>query len=102
MEAAQASETKAQKDSKMSAEEINAILVNEGSGSSPDDYDEANESEEVKTRRVDYAKAMLGVCQQLWQGGHPELDLVTEKLGDGSRDGKCFEKKQWTSSSDLI
>lgn len=78
----------------MSADEINAILVNEGSGLSADEYDEINESEEVKTRRVDYAKAMLGACQQLWYGGHEELDLVTEKLGDGSRDGKCLKNPE--------
>lgn len=72
----------------MSAEQISAILANEGSGLTADEYDEVNEGEDVKRRRVDLAKSMLGACQHLWQGGHEELDLVTQKLGDGSRDGE--------------
>lgn len=88
MDATRATEQQAQEGPKMSAEEIKAVLENEGSGLSPDEYDEANEGEEVKQRRIDLAASMLAACQYYWLGGHQELDRIAEKLGDGSRDGK--------------
>ena len=75
---------------KMSVGEIEAILTNEGSGLTADEYDEVTEDEDLKEKRVNLGKAILGTCQQLWSEGHEELDLVAEKLGDGSRDGESW------------
>lgn len=89
MEATQTpAELKTQQNPSMSAERIGTILLKEGSGLTADEYDEINESEDVKSRRVDRAKSMLAVCEHLWLEGAEELDLVTQTLGDGSRDGE--------------
>lgn len=88
MEATPELEPKARQHSAMGAEEIKSILMKEGSGLSPDEYDDVDESEEVKQRRVDSATSMLAMCQNFWHGNHQELDNIAEKLGDGSRDGE--------------
>jgi len=51
-----------------------------------EDDDEALPEPE-RLRRVTALKEVLTTAQQHWLSGSEELDLVAEKLGDGSRDG---------------
>ena len=43
--------------------------------------------EPERLRRVAALKEVLATAQQHWLSGSEDLDLVAEKLGDGSRDG---------------
>ncbi|KFH47447.1 Rap1 GTPase-GDP dissociation stimulator 1-B-like protein [Hapsidospora chrysogenum ATCC 11550] len=70
----------------MSVDDIAALLSREGSGLTPDEYDESVEQEGARTRRTELLGPVLETCQQLWDTGNEELDIVSEKLGDGSRD----------------
>lgn len=72
----------------MTVEDIASLLSREGSGLAPDEYDESVETDEARTRRTELLAPVLATCQQLWDSGSEELDLVAQKLGDGSRDGK--------------
>lgn len=72
----------------MTPEEIEALLSREGSGLTPDEYDEIPEPAEIRQRRVELLAPVLATCQQLWYSGSEDLDIITQKLGDASRDGK--------------
>lgn len=43
---------------------------------------------EPSFHRSEVLRLVLAVAQDLWQSGSPELDLVAQKIGDGSRDGE--------------
>ena len=79
----------------MSVDDIAALLSREGSGLTPDEYDESVEQEGALTRRTELLGPVLETCQQLWDTGNEELDVVSEKLGDGSRDGEFLSFLQW-------
>ncbi|KAF4122784.1 GTP binding protein [Geosmithia morbida] len=68
------------------AEEIASLLQREGSGLSPDEYDETPESDEIKSRRVKVLSDVVSECRNLWSSGSEDLDVVAQKLADGSRD----------------
>ena len=72
----------------MSVEDIAALLSREGSGLTPDEYDESVEQEGARARRTELLAPVLETCQQLWKDGNDELDVVAEKIGDGSRDSE--------------
>ncbi len=54
--------------------------------SGPPAADESRLSE--KADRIAALRNVLVFSEQLWRTGDPELDLIAEKLGDGSRDGE--------------
>jgi len=54
------------------------------------DEDDDAISEQEKDFRVSKLKEVLLDVQNAWHVGSPELDLIAEKLGDGSRDGQHF------------
>ncbi|KAH7311575.1 armadillo-type protein [Stachybotrys elegans] len=70
----------------MNLEDIVQLLQRDGSGLSPDDYDEASQPAGLRERRVQALQPVLETCRHLWQSGAGELDLIAEKLGDASRD----------------
>ena len=72
----------------MKAEEVEALLAKEGSGLTPDEFDEATESTDSQQHRTKLLAPVLSTCQKLWEDGSEDLDLIAQKLGDGSRDGK--------------
>lgn len=45
---------------------------------------------------------VLFTAQQLWFAGSDEIDLVAEKLGDGSRDGKQWRSHWEDSYADAV
>ncbi|CAM1502396.1 Fc.00g043800.m01.CDS01 [Cosmosporella sp. VM-42] len=70
----------------LTPEEIAALLQREGSGLSPDDYDETTESEETKKRRTGLLSDVHVACRQALYSNTGDMELIAEKLGDGSRD----------------
>ncbi|KAG9254721.1 armadillo-type protein [Emericellopsis atlantica] len=70
----------------LSAAEIEDLLANNGSGLTPDEYDEQPETEDVMKNRAALLTPVLETCQQLWDAKSDDLKLVAQKLGDGSRD----------------
>lgn len=71
----------------MSPDDIAALLEREGSGVSQDQYDETLEDEDAREKRTALLSQVLSTCQELWDTKSTDLDLVAQKLGDGSRDG---------------
>lgn len=82
----------------MSPEDIAALLHAEGSGLSPDDYDEATQPAGSRERRAELLGPVLSACQQAWFSGSEQIDAIAEKLGDGSRDGKAVDSSCITLS----
>lgn len=72
----------------MGPEDVAVLLQKEGSGVPQDSYDEANEPADARQKRAGLLSEVLTTCYQLWESQSPELDLVAQKLGDGSRDGE--------------
>ncbi|KAF7549419.1 hypothetical protein G7046_g8354 [Stylonectria norvegica] len=70
----------------LSSEDIAALLQREGSGLSPDAYDEASQPPGSRQRRTEMLGEVLLTCQKAVDSGSEQLDLITQKLGDGSRD----------------
>ncbi|KAL7784339.1 hypothetical protein V8C37DRAFT_396036 [Trichoderma ceciliae] len=70
----------------MAPKEIEEMLQREGSQVSPDKYDESNESVEAHQRRTELLVPVLAACREIWTSGSEEIELMAEKLGDGSRD----------------
>lgn len=71
----------------MRPSEIAALLIREGSGRNPEEYDEDAEPPGAREHRTQILVNVLSSCQEAWASGSEELDLMAEKLGDGSRDG---------------
>lgn len=72
----------------MTPQDIADLLQREGSGGQEDDYDETLESESVVQRRTELLADVLKTCAELLRNSDVgQLEVVAEKLGDGSRDG---------------
>lgn len=72
----------------MSSEEVIALIQREGSGLSPDAYDETKEPEDARTKRIKSLSGVLETCQQASKQPESDLEGIAKALGDGSRDGK--------------
>ncbi|RFU80594.1 armadillo-type fold domain-containing [Trichoderma arundinaceum] len=70
----------------MAPKEIEEMLLREGSQVSPDKYDESAEPVEAHQRRTELLIPVLAACREVWTSGSEEIELMVEKLGDGSRD----------------
>ncbi|PON30475.1 hypothetical protein TGAM01_v200915 [Trichoderma gamsii] len=70
----------------MSPREIEEMLQREGSQVSPDKYDETSETVGASQRRTELLIPILAACREVWTSGSEEIELMVEKLGDGSRD----------------
>ncbi|KAK4073847.1 hypothetical protein Trihar35433_3321 [Trichoderma harzianum] len=71
----------------MAPKEIEEMLLREGSKVSPDKYDETTESVDARQRRTELLIPLLAACREVWTShGQEDLELMAEKLGDGSRD----------------
>ncbi|KAH0529483.1 hypothetical protein TsFJ059_004222 [Trichoderma semiorbis] len=71
----------------MAPKEIEEMLLREGSKVSPDKYDETTESVDARQRRTELLIPLLAACREVWTSHSQEdLELMAEKLGDGSRD----------------
>ncbi|KAL6892895.1 hypothetical protein HDV57DRAFT_483284 [Trichoderma longibrachiatum] len=70
----------------MAPQEIEEMLRREGSKVSPDQYDESTEPAEARQRRTGLLVPILAACREVWVSEPDELELMVEKLGDGSRD----------------
>jgi len=71
----------------MTPEQLEILLQQYGSNVSQDDYDEASEPVGVREDRAARLAPVLRICQEAWASRSDELDLLAQKLGDGSRDG---------------
>lgn len=77
----------------MAPKEIEEMLLREGSKVSPDKYDETTESVDARQRRTELLIPLLAACREVWTSHSQEdLELMAEKLGDGSRDGESLSK----------
>jgi hypothetical protein len=74
----------------MAPHEIEEMLRREGSKVSPDQYDESTEPAEARQRRTGLLVPILAACREVWVSEPDELELMVEKLGDGSRDGELL------------
>lgn len=72
----------------MSPEEVISLLQQEGSGLSPDTYDETKEPEDARPKRTKLLSDVLETCQQVSKQPESDLEAIAKALGDGSRDGK--------------
>lgn len=73
----------------MSPEEIEALFRNGGGPGGPrGGTDEVPLTEEELLMRIVRLREILVTVRQHWASGSLDLDLITEKLGDGSRDGE--------------
>ncbi|KAL7938777.1 hypothetical protein V8C35DRAFT_289164 [Trichoderma chlorosporum] len=71
----------------MAPKEIEEMLQREGSKVSPDKYDETTESVDARQRRTELLIPVLAACRMVRASEtEEELELMAEKLGDGSRD----------------
>ncbi|KAI9900510.1 hypothetical protein N3K66_004772 [Trichothecium roseum] len=75
----------------MDPEAVEDLLTRQGSGVTPDEYDDLNETDEVIEERTKALDRVLATCRALWDNGSEnakteELAVVAQKLGDGSRD----------------
>ncbi|KAL3956185.1 hypothetical protein ACCO45_009031 [Purpureocillium lilacinum] len=70
----------------MTPEQLEILLQQYGSNVSQDDYDEASEPVGVREDRAARLAPVLRICQEAWASRSDELDLLAQKLGDGSRD----------------
>lgn len=50
--------------------------------------DEPILSNDEKISRIEKLQQVLATAQRLWASGSMELDLLAQKIGDGSRDGQ--------------
>lgn len=76
----------------MSPREIEEMLQREGSQVSPDKYDESTETAGASQRRTELLVPVLAACREVWTSGSEEIELMVEKLGDGSRDGEWLSR----------
>lgn len=72
----------------LSPQDVTALLQREGSGLSPEAYDEVTEPEEAQPRRTKLLADVLETCQQALQQKSSSLEVIAKTLGDGSRDGR--------------
>ncbi|KAF7535081.1 hypothetical protein G7Z17_g13264 [Cylindrodendrum hubeiense] len=70
----------------MSPEDVAALLQREGSGLSPDAYDETPQPDAARQQRTEALAGILESCQQSLQQGSGQLEAIANNLGDGSRD----------------
>ncbi|KAK5995309.1 hypothetical protein PT974_03711 [Cladobotryum mycophilum] len=70
----------------LTPQDIADLLQREGSNVHPDKYDEDSETDEAMQRRTELLIPVLATCQEVWTSGSEEIDVIAEKLGDGSRD----------------
>ncbi|UNI22795.1 hypothetical protein JDV02_008651 [Purpureocillium takamizusanense] len=70
----------------MTPEQLEILLQQYGSNVSQDDYDESSEPAGVREDRVTRLAPVLSICQEAWASRSDELDVLAQKLGDGSRD----------------
>ncbi|KAF4977959.1 hypothetical protein FZEAL_5585 [Fusarium zealandicum] len=70
----------------MTPEDVAELLQREGSGVSPNDYDETKETQEARSKRTESLKNVLETCQQASQQQSSTLEAIAKSLGDGSRD----------------
>ncbi|PNY26395.1 Uncharacterized protein TCAP_03676 [Tolypocladium capitatum] len=83
----------------MTPQDIEALLQRHGSGQSQE-YDEASEPAGAREQRMTLLSPVLGACQDAWSSRSDEIDVMAQKLGDGSRDGECDLdfSASWTSA----
>ncbi len=67
-------------------DDLEWLFRGDAAAAGPDD--EAGLPEEESARRVAVLKGVLVSAERYWRTGAEELDLMTERLADGSRDGE--------------
>ncbi|KFA71623.1 hypothetical protein S40288_03677 [Stachybotrys chartarum IBT 40288] len=70
----------------LSVADIATLLQREGSGVSAEDYDETSQPDDARQRRTELLRPVLASCEQARFAPSGDIDLIAEKLGDGSRD----------------
>lgn len=81
----------------MTPQEIAALLQQHGSNRKPNDSHEPSEQPDSRLERTELLSDVLASCKDAWSTKSEQLDLIAEKLGDGSRDGES--KHPYLSSS---
>ncbi|KAG5932114.1 hypothetical protein E4U53_001472 [Claviceps sorghi] len=70
----------------MTPQQVAVLLQEHGSRRGQTGSDAAGNPDAVRRQRTELLAAVLSSCRDLWSTKSEELDLVAEKLGDGSRD----------------
>ncbi|KAG5926947.1 hypothetical protein E4U42_002766 [Claviceps africana] len=70
----------------MTPQEVAVLLQEHGSSRGQTGSEAAGDAEAVRRQRTERLAAVLSSCRDLWSTDSEELDLIAEKLGDGSRD----------------
>jgi hypothetical protein len=74
----------------LAPDDIALLLKREGSEGYPG---EASDSEAAVQRRTQLLAPVLAACQVAWDSSLSVIDLLAEKIGDGSRDGEHQKPK---------
>ncbi|KHO01612.1 Armadillo-type fold protein [Metarhizium album ARSEF 1941] len=70
----------------MTPQEVAAILQEYGSDDNQEELDGPSRQSDIRLRRTELLSKVLATCKDAWSTKSELLDLVAEKLGDGSRD----------------
>ncbi|KAG6003148.1 hypothetical protein E4U21_002302 [Claviceps maximensis] len=70
----------------MTPQEVAVLLQEYGSSRGLMDAEAVRDTNAVRQQRTEVLAAVLSSCRHLWSTKSEELDLIAEKLGDGSRD----------------
>lgn len=81
----------------MSPEDVAALLQREGSGLSPDAYDETPQPDGARQQRTEALAAVLDSCREATQQNSEQLEAMAKNLGDGGRDGELPELPTFSS-----
>ncbi|KAI9151571.1 Rap1 GTPase-GDP dissociation stimulator 1-A [Paramyrothecium foliicola] len=68
----------------LTPDEVAALLQQNGSSASFDDN--ASQPADPNQKRVELLNPVLDACEEAWKSGSETIDLLAQKLGDGSRD----------------
>lgn len=72
----------------MTPEDIEALFQSRPQQSTAGDGEEETISPEERALRTEKLKEVLLTAQYTWLSGSDSIDLIAEKLGDGSREGE--------------
>lgn len=72
----------------MTPQEVAALLQEYGGGHKQSGLEGSSDPSDIRLKRAELLSNVLAACRDAWSTKSEQLDLIAEKLGDGSRDGE--------------
>lgn len=79
---------KARETGAMTPQEVAALLQEYGGGDKQSRLEGSSDPSDIRLKRAGLLSHVLAACRDAWSTKSEQLDLIAEKLGDGSRDGE--------------